>query len=73
MILTVAEQVLQPVQVAAGVIQIATCQRDLHNQRQALQLLLRLQRREHLHALTRGGLRLVEPRPRPQKLGADAE
>lgn len=42
MIVTITEQVFQPVQVAAGIIQIAARQLALDHQRQALQLLLRL-------------------------------
>ena len=42
MIVTVTEQVFQPVQVATGIIEIAARQRALDHQRQTLQLLLRL-------------------------------
>ena len=41
-IVTVTEQVFQPVQVATGIIEIAARQRALDHQRQTLQLLLRL-------------------------------
>ncbi len=73
MILTVAEQVLQTVKVVAGVIQIAACQRALHQQAQTLQLLLRLIGGEHVDPMTGGAFGFVQSGPCPQQLGADAQ
>ena len=73
MVLTIAEQIFQTVQVIAGIIQIPARQRALYQQRQALQLLLRLEAREHFHTLTGTALGLIQARPRPQKLGANTQ
>ena len=71
MVMAVAEQVFQAIQMATGVIQVAARQRALHHQRQALQLLLRLIGRKHVHAAARGSFRFIQPRPGPQQLGAN--
>ena len=73
MVMTVAQQVFQAIQMAAGVIQIAARQRALHHQRQALQLLLRLIGGEYVHAAARGGFRFIQPRPGPQQLGTNTQ
>ena len=73
MVLAVAEQVFQTVKVIAGVIKIAARQRALHQQRQALQLLLRLEAREHVHTLTGAAFCFIEARPCPQQLSANAQ
>ena len=73
MVMAVAQQVFQAIQMAAGVIQVAPCQRALYHQRQALQLLLRLIGGKHVHAAARGGLRFIQPRPGPQQLGANPQ
>ena len=73
MILTVAEQVLQAVQMVAGVIEIAARQRALHQQRQALQLLLRLEAGKDIHTLAGAAFRFIQTRPCPQQLSANTQ
>ncbi|MNL82082.1 hypothetical protein D3C87_2093710 [compost metagenome] len=66
MILAVAEQVFEAVQVIPGIIQIAARQGALHQQGQALQLLLRLEGGKHLNAVTSRRFGLIQTRPGPQ-------
>ena len=73
MVLSVAEQIFQAVKVVTGIIQVAACQRALHQQSQTLELLLRLEARKDIQTLAGAAFCFIQTRPCPQQLSANTQ